>query len=110
MCGGGGGGGSSAAAQQRSLELQEEQMAMQRQQFEEQMALQREQMAEQKRIAEAPPPPPPAPSAMSAASAAETVPSEAAADMAIPLRRGLGRRQLRTDIAGGAGGLSIPAV
>lgn len=85
---------------------------MQQRQFDEQMAIQREQMAEQKRIAEAPPPPPPAASAMSAVSAVETAPSLAAAstqDMAIPIRKGVGRRQLRTDIAGGAGGLSIPA-
>ena len=108
MCSVGGGGGNDAA-QQRSLQLQEQQMAMQRKQFDEQMAIQREQMAEQKRIAEAPPPPAPARSAMSAASAVETMPAAAAEDMAIPVRRGFGRRQLRTDIAGGAGGLSIPA-
>ena len=66
---------------------------------------------EQKRIAEAPPPPAPQATATVAASAAE-LPTPAAtatgAAMAIPMRRGLGRRGLRTDIAGGVGGLTIP--
>jgi hypothetical protein len=98
-------------------------MELQRQQFDQQMAIQREQMAEQKRIAEAPAPPAPAPTAMAAASAVEVAPAlrasaapmggagaaAAGADMAIPIRSGIGRRRLRTDIAGGAGGLSIPA-
>ena len=79
-----------------------EQMEMQRQQFDQQMAIQQKQMAEQKAIAEAPPPPPPAEVATAAAPAVE--------QMAIPTgRTGMGRRRLRTDVAGGTGGLNIPA-
>ena len=78
-------------------------MDMQRQQFEQQMALQQKQAAEQKAIAEAPPPPPPAAVATAAAPAVQE------SDMTIPVRKGTGRRRLRTDIAGGTGGLTIPA-
>jgi hypothetical protein len=87
-------------------------MDLQKQQFDQQMELQRQQMAEQKRIAEAPPPPAPSPTATAAASAVElpaAIGTGGSAEMAIPLRTGLGRRRLRTDIAGGTGGLSIPA-
>lgn len=80
------------------------------------------QFEEQKAIATAPPPPAPERVATAAASAIELPPTAAgmtnvaggsAVEMAIPIRAGVGRRKLRTDIpgvAGGAGGLGIPAV
>ena len=69
------------------------------------MAIQQAQMAEQKKIAEAPPPPAPQETAAAAAPALET------AGMTIPVKQGVGRRKLRTDVggmAGGVGGLTIP--
>ncbi len=120
MCGGGGGGGggdSGASARQEALQRQ--QMEEQRRQFEEQMAFQRAQQAEQRAIAMATPPPAPEKVATAAMSAVESptaatgVPGATAGQTAageLAIRAGIGRRKLRTDVAGGTGGLSIPGV
>ena len=60
-------------------------------------------MDEQKAIAEAAPPPPPSETADVAAAALDNPGGGTPAK-----RKGYGRRKLRTDIAGGSGGLSIP--
>jgi hypothetical protein len=65
-----------------------------------------QQYAEQLAIQTAPPPPPPAESATAAAPALEN----AQATIPSGIRKGMGRRKLRTDVAGGTGGLSIPSV
>jgi hypothetical protein len=65
-----------------------------------------QQYAEQLAIQTAPPPPPPAESAATAAPALEN----AQATTPSSIRKGTGRRKLRTDMAGGTGGLSIPNV
>lgn len=92
-----------AKAQEQSLALQREQLELARQSQERQAAQYKEQTA----IATAPPPPAPSPVADVASSALED--ANALAPSAI--RQGTGRRKLRTDLmAGGYGGLSIPAV
>jgi len=63
-----------------------------------------QQYAEQLAISTAPSPSAPAEAATTAASALEN----AQATTPSGIRQGLGRRKLRTDVAGGAGGLSIP--
>jgi hypothetical protein len=65
-----------------------------------------QQYAEQLAIQTAPPPPAPAESAATAAPALEN----AQATTPSGIRKGMGRRKLRTDVAGGTGGLSIPNV
>ena len=64
-----------------------------------------QQYAEQLAIQTAPPPPP----AESAATAAPAL-ENAQATTPSGIRKGMGRRKLRTDVAGGTGGLSIPNV
>lgn len=114
-------------AQEESLRLQREQMAMQQ----EQMALQQQQFKEQLAISQAKPPQAPEVSAAVAASALERRTANVAASaVEMPsamggvasgttsmgvqqARTGRGRRTFRTDygvnVAGGVGGLSIPA-
>jgi hypothetical protein len=90
------------AMQEQSLALQREQLEMARQAQERQAAQYQEQMA----IATAAPPPPPSPVADVARNALE----DANAATPLAIRQGTGRRKLRTDLmAGGYGGLSIPA-
>ena len=102
MCVGGSRSDNSAQLQQQA-QLQREQMDMQRQQ----MQLQQQQYQEQLRISTAPPPPAPNQAADTSAPALE---NSAAASPSL-IRQGMGRRKLRTDMmAGGTGGLSIPAV
>lgn len=112
------------AAQAESLALQREQLQLARQAQERST----QQYQEQLRISTAPPPPPPAPVADVAASAltapvagsALSDPGGNAGDNAARMgealainpalaRQGYGRRRFRTDMAGGTGGLSIPA-
>ena len=91
------------------LDLQREQMAEQKRQYEEQKAEQERRYEEQKAIAEAEPAPTPSPVAESAASALDITGSNAAG-IANPLSRkkGYGRKQFRTDLPAGSG-LNIPA-
>lgn len=117
MCGGGGRRSEpDNSAQRESLRLQQEQLDLARQA----QARQEAQYQEQMRIAAAPPPPAPAPVAEVAASALSIAPRTAADGVPLPSenqasfaqsRQGYGRRRLRTDVgmAGGTGGLSIPA-
>lgn len=106
MCGGGRSQPDNSAQirqQEESLRLQREQMAMQQRQME----LQQQQYQEQLAISTAPPPP--APNQVADA----PVPALENADASSPslIRQGTGRRRMRTDLmAGGSGGLSIPAV
>tara|TARA_R100000742_G_C4263042_1_gene80893 strand:+ start:151 stop:462 length:312 start_codon:yes stop_codon:yes gene_type:complete len=91
----------------RMLELQKEQMAEQKRQYEEQKASQEERYAEQKAIAEAPPAPPPSPVAQSAAAALEITAGGTKGSALASRRRGYGRKKLRTDLQAGSG-LNIP--
>ena len=90
------------------LDLQREQMAEQKRQYEEQKVEQEKRYEEQKAIAEAPPAPAPSPVAQSTASALEITGANAAG-IANPLSRkkGYGRKQFRTDLSAGSG-LNIP--
>ena len=119
MCGGGGRSQPDNSAQIRqqeeSLRLQREQMEMQRRQIE----LQQQQYREQLAISTAPPPPAPNPVSDVAAAAMRPNPPASAGEVAATdvsssaaqARQGIGRRRMRTDlVAGGSGGLSIPAV
>jgi hypothetical protein len=108
-------------SQEESLRLQREQLELARQAQERAAAQYQEQM----RITTAPPPPAPSPVAEVAASALSIAPTlsnapggadgqgmEGGASAATPAqaRQGYGRRRFRTDLmAGGTGGLSIPA-
>ena len=128
MCGGGGGGRDDSAQQRRHEEqmaLQREQMAEQKRQFDLQLAQSEKRFKDQKAAAEADPAPAPNPIAETAApSTAVPDPLYAANQtaggmdmqqtLAIAPRAqgsGIGRRRFRTsgtNVAGGAGGLSIP--
>ena len=107
MCGGGG--RSSPAPDDRMLDLQREQMAEQKRQYEEQKAEQATRYAEQKAIAEAPPAPTPSPVAETAAAALDLPdPSGSLASTGKARKKGYGRKQFRTDLEAGSG-LNIPA-
>jgi hypothetical protein len=100
------------AAQQQ--QMQQQQQVEQTRQFEAQMAMQQEQMARQdaqyrEQLAIATAPPPPAPNKVTDAPAAALEMSTA--ENPAMARQGAGRRRMRTDLAmaGGYGGLSIPA-
>jgi len=88
-----------------ALAQQKAQMEQQQAQFDQQMALQQARYEEQKKIANAPPPPAPNPVAEVSAPALEMA-NMSGATMA----KGIGRKKLRADIPGGAGGgtLGIP--
>ena len=104
MCGGG---RSRPQQDDRMLNLQKEQMAEQKRQYEEQKASQEKRYAEQKAIAEAPPAPPPSPVAQSAAAALEITSGGTEGSAVASRRRGYGRKKLRTDLQAGSG-LNIP--
>jgi hypothetical protein len=106
------GGGNKQTAQQAAI--QREQQAEQKRQFDIQLGLQQEQMARQdaqyrEQLAIATAPPPPAPNKVADAPAAALEMSTA--ENPAMARQGSGRRRMRTDlaVAGGYGGLSIPA-
>ena len=104
MCGGG---RKSQPQDDRMLNLQREQMAEQKRQYEEQKAEQEKRYAEQKAISEAPPAPPPSPVAESAAAALEINAGGTASSSGTGRRKGYGRKKLRTDLQAGSG-LNIP--
>jgi len=108
MCGGGGRGGSQPDNSEM-LELQRQQMAEQKRQYEEQKADQERRYAEQKAIAEAPPAPAPSPVAQAAAAALE-IPDATGGLGSTPSskKKGYGRKEFRTDLEQGSG-LNIPA-
>jgi len=107
MCGGGGRGGG-GGDNSEMLELQRQQMAEQKRQYEEQKAEQEARYAEQKAIAEAPPAPTPSPVAETAAAALD-IPDSSGGLATSPKSRkkGYGRKQFRTDLTAGSG-LNIP--
>ena len=107
MCGGGG--NRSQPDNSEMLNLQREQMAEQKRQYEEQKAEQAARYAEQKAIAEAPPAPAPSPVAEAAAAALDIPdPSGVLAANPSTRKKGYGRKQFRTDLEQGSG-LNIPA-
>jgi len=108
MCMGGGAKAPKKKAADYAREINEiNQQNQMRQESQQQMARQQAQYDEQRAIAMAPPPPGPAKSADVAGSALET---SGGAAPAAAMRAGVGRKKLRKDLAGGAGGLSIPSV
>lgn len=105
-------GGGAKAPKKRDVDYYREineinQMNAMRQRDDEQTARQEVQYQEQRAIAMAPPPPGPVKSADVAGSALETMDGAAPA---AAIRKGVGRKKLRKDLAGGTGGLSIPSV
>ena len=103
MCGGG---GRPPDRSEETLRLQREQMAEQKRQYEQTRTDQAERQAEQEKIATAPSAPPPSATAQRPAAALE-LPGGGEGLGTAQMRRGYGRKRLRTDLLSGSG-LQIP--